>query len=349
MLDNVYRKEESVTYQKKIDAELTLLPPFMKEYADEVSADLKPSTLYQYVRDIHIFLLYMMDKSKAIEHTDVTDITLSSLGKITHDEMSSFRSFYMRTHSRATVRRMLSSVSALYSFYIKRGKLTVNVAASVMLKTKKSDRKKEINRLRGSETEEMLSGVYSGRGLTKRQLDFHDKLGLRDYCILRVFLFTGIRVSELVGLDISDVHLSDSSLSVVRKGGVRERVYYDDETGMVLAEYLDMRKQNKFDNGDPALFLSNRNKRSTVRNIELMIKKYASAILPEHEGVSPHKLRATFATDFYVKSGGDLLLTAKRMGHESVATTTIYAEATKQREKDSRNILLDKSDGSEDY
>lgn len=337
-----YRSESNKLINEKLILEESELPEFVQTYVASSMVALQVSSILQYVYDIKVYLGYMLTHSAAIDeltHSSIKDISFDEFSKISHDEASGFVIWYHAGRADATLSRMLASVSALYSYYIKLNRITYNPILSIR---KPKPKKHEINRLKGNEKEKFLDAVMYGSGMTKRQQQFHDKQWLRDYCIMRIFLFTGLRVSELVGLDIEDIDLDLNSLFVTRKGGKTQTIFYDDETKDVLKDYLSERAQcYSVTSDERALFVSMKGNRLSVRSVEVLVEKYRKNAIPNHKGLSPHKLRSTFGTDFYESSGGDLLLTSKRMGHANINTTTIYAEATREREEESRNYLID--------
>ena len=335
-----YKEEQMRIYEEKISILEKSMPDFMRSYISSSLTALKPSSLYMYARDLNVFLDYMMTHAESFsEASDKRDLTLDQLGSIKYQEMDSYAIWVKSGRADKTFARMMASVSALYAHFIRLNKLQYNPVTAIR---KPKNKAHNINRLRGDEEAKLLKGIMFGHNQTdtERKKKIHERNWLRDYCIIRIFLFTGIRVSELVGLDIEDVDVTSCSLAITRKGGKSENVYFDDETKAYLIDYMTERRDTfRVDDDERALFVSRLGSRMSVRSVQQLVEKYKKTILPNHKHLSPHKLRASFATDFYEASGGDLLLTSKRMGHVNVQTTTIYAEATKQRERESRNIL----------
>ena len=110
------------------------------------------------------------------------------------------------------------------------------------------------------------------------------------------FLGTGIRVSELVGLDINDVNLETSGISIIRKGGNEDIVFFNDEVNECISRYLTYRKNiETLDGHEKALFLSSQRRRITVRSVENLVKKYSGRINALKK-ITPHKLRSTYGT-----------------------------------------------------
>ena len=155
-----------------------------------------------------------------------------------------------------------------------------------------------------------------------------------------LFLDTGLRVSELASINVKDLSLDDYSVVVQRKGRNKiQMIYYSDESAEYITDYLNERKARRLIyHGDDPLFISNRGTRISVREIQLMLKKYVAAALPEKaQSISPHKLRSSFAMEFYRSTDKDILTLQKRMGHKSIMTTNIYAKAAEAEDKDMRN------------
>ena len=135
-----------------------------------------------------------------------------------------------------------------------------------------------------------------------------------------LFRGTGIRISELVGLNNEDLNFKDNSFIVTRKGGNRAILYFDKDVAAALKRYLEY-KENISDilKDSSALFLSANKNRITVRAVENLVKKYAKIVSPLKK-ISPHKLRSTYGTQLY-KATGDIYIVADVLGHKDVNTT----------------------------
>ncbi len=166
----------------------------------------------------------------------------------------------------------------------------------------------------------MLDVVDTGSGLSERQQKYQENTRIRDLAIVSLLLGTGIRVSELVGIDIDDVNFKDMSFVVTRKGGARVILYFNDEVAGYLYDYYSSRiAANKTLKNEPALFLSLQKRRITTRAVENIIKKYSSVATPLKH-ITPHKLRSTFGTQLY-RNTGDIYIVADVLGHKDVNTT----------------------------
>ena len=155
---------------------------------------------------------------------------------------------------------------------------------------------------------------------------------MRDLALLTLLLGTGIRVSECVGLDISDVDFDNLAIKVRRKGGYEDVVYFGEEVEEALLSYLDQRKHMIPMSGhEDALFLSLQSRRMAVRSVENLVKKYASLVTTTKK-ITPHKLRSTYGTTLYQETG-DIYLVADVLGHKDVNTTRKHYAAMKDDHK----------------
>jgi site-specific recombinase XerD len=156
--------------------------------------------------------------------------------------------------------------------------------------------------------------------------DIKDPMGIRDLAILTLFSYTGMRLSELVNLNIKDVNLKDHFVRVMGKGSKERIIPLITPVIKVLGEYLDIRPM--IDND--AFFLSKLKKRISPRMVQVLVNKYRIIAGISQEKFSPHKLRHTFATMLHGKDV-DLIDIQALLGHSSVATTQIYTHTNPKR------------------
>lgn len=196
---------------------------------------------------------------------------------------------------------------------------------------------KNIVRLDVDEVALLLDQVESGEELTEKQKKYHEKTKTRDLALLTLMLGTGIRVSECVGLDLTDVDFKNNGIRIHRKGGKEVVVYFGDEVREALLSYLEERKLIVAEPGSTnALFLSLQNKRISVRSVENLVKKYTKPVTPL-KNITPHKLRSTYGTTLY-RETDDIYLVADVLGHTDVNTTRRhYAEQAEDRRRSAAN------------
>ena len=150
---------------------------------------------------------------------------------------------------------------------------------------------------------------------------------------------TGIRISELVGLDNDSFDFSNNSFIVTRKGGNNAILYFSDEVRYALEEYIAEKSNDpKIPQGENAFFLSMQYKRINVRSVEILVKKYSSIVTPLKK-ITPHKLRSTYGTRLYNETG-DIYVVADVLGHKDVNTTKKhYAAITEDNRKRVANAV----------
>ena len=173
------------------------------------------------------------------------------------------------------------------------------------------------------EDHEILFGTGTSSSKTK----------IRDTAILTLFLGTGIRISELVGLNNESIDFSTNSFLITRKGGNQAVLYFSEEVGDALAAYLAQKEEDpRVPAEEHALFLSMQYRRITVRAVENLVKKYAKTVSPLKK-ITPHKLRSTYGTSLY-RETGDIYIVADVLGHKDVNTTRKhYAAITEDHRK----------------
>jgi site-specific recombinase XerD len=219
-------------------------------------------------------------------------------------------------NSEKGIKRKISSLRTFYHYYFNKEIISTDI--TTRLETPRIH-EKPILRLTHEEAMRLLYIVETGDGLTDKQIDFHKKTSLRDMAIITLLLTTGIRISELCALDVSDFDFTSRSFRVLRKGGNEALLYFGSEAESALSSYLEQRKAaGDFSYASP-MFLSLQKKRMSVRALQELVKKYASIAVPL-KNISPHKLRSTYGTMLY-QSTGDIYLVADVLGHKDVNTT----------------------------
>ena len=315
------------------------LPPFVKQYFDSRQMRLSLKTMISYAYDFLLFFRFLSEVNPAFEKKSTVHFTIADLGLLSVEDMEEFMSWQRKTcESNTTINRRLSSVSSLYDYLIKRDYLVMKNPVSLIDREKRV--KKPIIHLEKDETLALKYAIKTGYGFNDNQVE-KNKHSERDYAIFTIFLNEGLRVSELVNINVSDVNLDKHIVRILRKGGNSQDIYLSDQSSEALYEYLKVRSKylTKETESEKALFVSQKHSRMSVRNVELMCKKYMNMSNPEKaEIISPHKLRATFATDFYEEEPNMLLLKEK-MGHSNIQTTTLYADLDKKQLENTRNVI----------
>lgn len=323
---NDYFKQRNIACIRKIREIEKELPFFCREYFVGIENNTSALTKLNYAYDLRIFFFFLTNYIPVFQGKKSNEFTIEDLKKVTttHLEMFvDFLSYYeyngkTYTNENKGKARKLSSVRAMFKYFFNKEYIPSNVSAKI---TMPKIHEKEIIRLESSEVENILNVAENGSSyLTRQQCAFHEITRLRDTAILTLFLGTGIRISELVGLNLQDVDFNVNGFTITRKGGARVILYFSNEVANALKTYLDERNGNKkIPKDEPALFISIQNNRLSTRAVQNIVRKYSRIISPLKK-ISPHKLRSTYGTALY-RETGDIYVVAEVLGHRDVNTT----------------------------
>lgn len=346
-----------MTIQRMIDRtllqqKLPSLPSYVQQFIAYKLPDLSPSSLLEYVRDYEIFLGWLISE-KLTEANERKDVTLLDLESLRVEHITSFRT-YLTTYkelvnARVTVARKLSSLRSLFHYLSQIAEnenfyplLKRNVMAKIEIKRihkpKDSASKLKGKLLGAEEIDNFISYVrvsYAQDVANNKQAIYaHALNNMRDAAIVSLILNSGLRVSEVVNLNVDDVDMNNKIIYVYRKGHNDETfktpVYYRNRAKNDLLDYFEVRATRyAAPKKEKAFFLALKNgeqagNRMTKRAIQQMIIKYAQRY--GKPALTVHKLRHSFATDYYLQN--DIYKTKEQLGHASTETTEIYAHLT---------------------
>ena len=170
--------------------------------------------------------------------------------------------------------------------------------------------------------------------LTISENDEDNKNKERDFAIITLFLNCGMRLSELVGINISDINFDDCKLTVIGKGNKERSIYLNKACINAINNYLKVRPNNaKKDskNSDKALFLSGYRQRISKRTVENIVTKELQKAGLDTTKYSTHKLRHTAATLMYKYGQVDIRALQELLGHQSISTTEIYTHVDNEQ------------------
>ena len=323
-----------VTYAEKRSHELQVLtrtvlrelPEVCFDFIRAIDTTTQPLTRYAYACDLKLFFGFLIAELPKFADKTAATLEPEDLARVTSRDISMYMDylgFYIKDDSEISnadlgKMRKLASLRSFYKFLYKNGYIDADPAALVDMPKR---HQKPIIRLEIDEVARMLDLVESGEKMSERQKKYNEHVKKRDLAILTLFLGTGIRVSELVGINIDDIDFSINGFLVTRKGGNQAILYFPDEVADVMRDYLKLRREMTAQPGDEdALFLSLQNRRISIRAVQNMVKKYATQAAPLKKHLSPHKLRSTFGTNLYHETG-DIYLVADVLGHSDVNTT----------------------------
>lgn len=282
----------------------------------------------EYLLDLRTFMRFLIsDKDKIppdseeFAKIDISGCGIEFFRNVSTGDIYSFLMFAsdVRYNNHTTVARKLSSVKGFFK-YLTAKMHYLESNPSIDIETPKI--KKSLPKfLTLEESLHLLDTVKS---------DTESKNVLRDYTIITLFLNCGMRVSELIGINMRDISPDLSSMRVVGKGAKERIIYLNEACRAVLEEYIPFRKTSdryKTVTVD-ALFLSSRCQRMSVKTVQWMVYKYLDAAGYGARHLSVHKLRHTAATLMYQSGGVDVRVLKDILGHEQLNTTQIYTHVS---------------------
>lgn len=310
-------------------------PPFLNSFLDYLVGILNksPNTVKEYNYDLAHFLKFIMhhfgiSSEENIKNIDIHNMDIDTLKRIKLDDIHAFLYYLTDTyHSKAATRaRKAASIRVFFSYLSQKEKiLEVNPAQG--LETPKLD-KRLPKYLTLEQSKQLLKVTESATDENKE----------RDFAIITLFLNCGMRLSELVGINIKDINFLDNKLNVIGKGNKERTIYLNKACIEAIKKYLAVRPHEgvKFNSKD-ALFLSKRKERISNRMVQEIVKRELARAGLDISKYSVHKLRHTAATLMYQYGNVDIRALQVLLGHESISTTEIYTHVDNQQVKDAVN------------
>lgn len=324
-MSNNYYLDRNRNNMRKLNEMLAELPAFCSVFFIGIQDTTTPLTRLNYAVDLRTFFNYLVTYETRFYNKKITDISLSDIDEIdshTIERFLAYLSYYDKDNGAVVTNgergklRKLSTLRAFFKYFFNKDMLKANVASKVA-SPKLHD--KPIIRLEPQESEELIYTCDTLSGFSQHQQKYNEKFKTRDNAIISLFLTTGIRVSECVGLNVDDINFNLNSFRVTRKGGNQVILYFGEETSEILKQYLQYRETLNVPKEERALFLSSQGKRMGVRAMEYLVKKYAKVATPL-KNITPHKLRSTYGTNLY-RETKDIYIVAEVLGHKDVNTT----------------------------
>ena len=300
-----YHQQLKATNINRLRDLLQELPKYCKNFFHGIEPTTSIKTRIGYAYDMRTFFRFLQSANPMFASKPISDIELSYLDQLEPVDIEEYMEYLKLytydgqefTNDERGIHRKMASLRSFYLYYQKRGQLQNNPTVVVDM-PKLHDR--EIIRLDSSEVNELLELVeHGGDNLTGIKKTYYEKNRLRNIAIFTLFLGTGIRVSECVGLDIEDLDFRDNRIRIIRKGGKEEFVYFGAEVREALMNYIEDSR--------------------SIQAVENLVTEYASQVTT-FKHITPHKLRSTYGTSLY-RQTGDIYLVAEVLGHNDVNTT----------------------------
>lgn len=286
-------------------------------------------TVFQYYHDLRTYSRFLLirrglaskESFAEISFADATDELLLTANS---EDVFEFIHFCVDTLGNGVSARLrkLSCIRTFYKYVSKTLKLIKDNPAEAV--EPPSLPKKLPKFLTLEESVQLLSNIEG-------------KNSVRDYCIVTLFLNCGMRVSELVGIDLSDISKDLTTVNVTGKGSKERMLYLNDACRNALEAYLKVRPQNPKHSDRNALFISRNRNRLSVQMVQTLIYKHLNNAGLGNRNMSVHKLRHTAATLMYQHGKTDVRVLKDILGHEQLSTTQIYTHVNNQMIRDAVN------------
>ncbi len=289
-----------------------------------------PNSVKEYNYDLNIFLKYMKMHFNMTKETDfskitIKDFSLQDLEKIEPEDILSFLSYLAinKNCKPATRARKISTIRIFFAYLVQKAKLIDKNPAQYIETPKKEKR-----------IPKYLS-LDDSKKLLDVTMDDSDENKERDYAIITLFLNCGLRLSELVGINIKNIDFNEYKLNVIGKGNKERTIYLNKACVNAINNYLEVRPKEgvKADNkkSQEALFLSKRHERISNRTVQYIVERELRKAGLDTSKYSTHKLRHTAATLMYQYGNVDIRALQELLGHESISTTEIYTHVNNEQ------------------
>lgn len=300
-------------------------PDYINSFLDYSTTMLNksPNSIKEYNYDLAMFLKFIKIHFGLTDETDfakiyIKDVSLDTIKKIELNDIHAFIGYLAREQNSkpATRARKVSTIRIFFKYLSQKAKI-IDKNPAQNLETPKLNKRlpKHLN----LEESKKLLAVTDNEDNRNHE---------RDYAILTVFLNCGLRLSELVGINIQDIDFSENKMNVIGKGNKERTIYLNKACVKAIGEYLAVRPKNgvKLDklHSDKALFLSERKERISRRTVQHIVYTKLLAAGLDPSKYSTHKLRHTAATLMYQYGQVDIRALQVLLGHESISTTEIY-------------------------
>ena len=318
------------------------LPFHVHGFIDECQLKYQESTAHSYTRDICFFFNFLKEKNPLCRDLLIKDISLDIIKQLNAQDINEYQIYISSGHkpdkhgsikpvnSRAIARKM-AALRNYFKYLINHDYILVDPTQKAATR-KKDVEKKDIRRLDTEQVRTLTESVENVSSASHHSKVMAERTAKRDLAIITLILNTGIRVSECAGLDLSDVDFSDNTITIIRKGGSPDHLYLNEVVRNTLRDYIKTERPILLDGQeDPALFISLKRRRMSVRSIQYMVEKYGKNSNLSGK-LTPHKLRRTYGTALYNKTG-DIYMVADVLGHKDVNTTVKHYAAIEEEHK----------------
>ena len=310
------------------------LPYLLRKFLTylEVVKNKSTLTVLEYASDLRTFFRFMkisrkaVDKNTPFDEIDISDIDEKFLNEISLNDGYEFLLYCKNERNNDSTARA-RKVTSLKSFFKYLDSRENAIKENPFRELEAPKLKKTLPKyLSLDQSRMLLNCVYNDSNPNKE----------RDFCILTLFLNCGLRLAELVNLNLNHIH-DDNSMTVTGKGNKERTVYLNNSCIAALNNYLKVRPVDGIKDRD-ALFISRNKQRLSRRSVQLIVENALEKSGLNNLGYSTHKLRHTAATLMYQHGDVDVLLLKEILGHENLSTTQIYTHVADEQLRQAVNL-----------
>lgn len=282
-------------------------------------------TFFRYIK----LSFYMKEKINTItklefEKISIIDITINDMNNVTKNTITDYLTFlkYILDNCPKTRNKKLASIKRLFEYLENNNLIAINPTKFITTSKVEKRLPKYLNL---DESKKLLSTAINSE----------DKNKIRNYAIICLFLNCSLRLSELIGINLTDIKLDEKTIKICGKGNHDRIIYLNEACIEVINEYLKVRqKLNRTYLDYNAFFLSSRNKRISRRTVQTIIENEIKKAFDDTKNdLHTHSLRHSSATMMYNENNTDILVIRKILGHKSLNSTEIYTHISPKKLK----------------
>ena len=310
-------------------------PDFLNSFLNYSATILNksPNSIKEYNYDLALFFKFIKIHFSLTDETDfknikINDLTINDIKKISLEDIHAFLAYITSENNNkpATRARKISTIRIFFNYLCQDASPQFLLKQNPALNLKTPKKEKRLPKYLSLDDSRKLLDVAS---------DEDNRNYKRDFAITTLFLNCGMRLSELVSININDIDFDECKLNVIGKGNMERTIYLNKACMLAVSDYLESRPKQgiKHDKkySEKALFLSERLERISNRTVQHIINKELTKAGLESNKYSVHKLRHTAATLMYQYGQVDIRALQELLGHESISTTEIYTHVNNEQ------------------
>lgn len=320
---------------------LKQLPSFARDFINHLAViNRAETTRRSYVYELRGFFQFLCDDTRYKFPATPAAITLKQMKILSHRDIEAYLGFANTTgnNEHRALSRKQAVIKSLYRYLVREEFLVKDVTLKLDPITITSTLPKA---LEPNEVADLSEVLECGKGLSKGQLKYYNYTEKRDRAIMLTFINTGLRLSELVTVNLEDIEFNNLSFRIIGKGGKEAKVYFNKHVEQILKDYIANERPRYDKNGSRSLFLSIQGAGIGKQAVENIVKKYMQVLANmgyNTADFSAHKMRSTTAT-MLLRETNNLALVQDYLRHSDPKTTRQYTKILDEQLKRAANMI----------